>query len=273
MPDVGFLYSGSPNSLGHQFQEFKRHLPHGINVVPHHANNDYNRLFELAEDLIRQNVTVLVAAGGPKSAAAAKAATLAHPPPKSVVFTSVTDPVGSGLVERGGNLTGVAGMTTELDAARLRLLQELVPGITEIGVLTNPNRANVDQQYDRLQESADPNLHLYRRDAGQAGRLPGTNQDIKDAIRGLIDAEGAQGLLVTADPLFNDKRRQVIDEIAASTRPIAAIYQWREFAEDGGLMSYGPNIAEEYSIAADYVGRILGGMLPARIPIYQPTTF
>jgi putative ABC transport system substrate-binding protein len=242
-------------------------------VTPRLADNDYNRLVGLAEQLIDPhgpNVSVLVAAGGPDSAFAAKEATMRYPPPKPVVFTSVTDPIGSGLVERGGNLTGVAGMTTEFDAARLRLLQELDPARRRIGVLTNPNRRNVELQWMRLQQSADPNLILRRRDAGVLGRMPATSQDIRDAIRYLIDVEHVEALLVTADPLFNDMRRDVIREVAAS---IPAIYQWREFVEDDGLMSYGPNLAEEYSIAADYVGLILGNppKQPADIPLYQPT--
>jgi putative ABC transport system substrate-binding protein len=266
MPDVGFLYSGSQNSLGRQFQEFNRHLPRGITVIPRHADNDYDKLVELAKELIDPH--------GPYVRVAAKTATTAHPPPKPVVFTSVTDPIGSSLVERGGNLTGVAGMTTELDAARLRLLQELMqeqnPALTRVGVLTNPNRLNVDHQWMKLQQSADPNLILRRRDAGVPGRMPGTSQDITDAIRYLINVERVQALLVTADPLFNDKRRHVIREAS-----IPAIYQWREFVEDNGLMSYGPNLAEEYSIAAKYVGLILGNppKQPAEIPLYQPTTF
>jgi len=122
---VGFLYSGSQQSLKGQFAAFQSLLPAGIHLIPHPVNNDYSQLLPGAQGLLNNNVGVLVAAGGPVSAFAAKQATAQQANPTSVVFTSVTDPVGSQLYTAGGNLTGVAGMTTELDAARLRILQEL----------------------------------------------------------------------------------------------------------------------------------------------------
>jgi putative ABC transport system substrate-binding protein len=218
-------------------------------------------------------VAVLVAAGGPVSAFAAQQATAAQPLPKTpVVFTSVTDPVGSGLYVAGGNLTGIAGMTTEMDAARLRLLQELVPGIAEIGVLLNPNRPDVEGQWKRLTQGKDPKVKLHRANAGALG-TPGKSKDISDAIGGLPTT--AKALLVTADPFFNSRRPDVIS--AVSTKNIPAVYQWREFVEEDGLMSLGPSLDDEYSAAARCLALILNGLTagspvsPTDIPLYQPT--
>jgi ABC-type uncharacterized transport system substrate-binding protein len=260
---VGFLYSGSQQSLQDQFNAFSNALP-GINLSRHLVNNNYPQLLPGAQGLLN-NVDVLVAAGGPISAIAARDATAQQPEPKTpVVFTSVTDPVGSGLYVAGGNLTGIAGMTTEMDAARLRLLQELVPGINNIGVLRNPNRPDLNTQWNNLNRGKDPSLNLVPGDAGTPAAIP-------QAIQTLL-AANVQALLVTADPLFNDQRPAVI---APAGRPlnIPAIYQWREFVGNGGLMSFGPNLVEEYSAAANYVRRILNGEQPANIPLYQPTKF
>jgi putative tryptophan/tyrosine transport system substrate-binding protein len=260
---VAFLYSGSQQSLRSQYNAFKRALPRGINLIPHLVNNAYQKLLPGAQGLLMNNVDVLVAAGGPVSARAAQQATAAQPPGTRtpVVFTSVTDPVGSGLYVAGGNLTGIAGMTTEMDAARLRLLQELVPGINTVGVLINPNRPNVAAEWNNLMQGKDPNLNLVRGDA-VTGTIPQVIQNLAPRV---------QALLVTADPLFNDQRAVVIATVGPLNIP--AIYQWREFVDNGGLMSFGPNLVEEYVAAAKYVVRILNGEQPANIPLYQPTTF
>src|SRR5215831_9026240 len=262
---VGFLYSGSNNSMGPLLTKFSRLLPSSIPVIPKHADDDYSRLRPDAGDLIRQRVDVLVAAGGPVSAFAARDETAQQQPPKTpVVFTSATDPVGTGLV--GGNLTGVAGLTTEMDLTRLRLLQELKPSIKKIGVLANGSRPFVDSQIDKLKRAADPNLDLPVEKAS-APNVP----EIGAAIKRLVNTHQVEALLVTADPFFNSRRNAVIHEVAQVQRP--AIYQWREFVDDGGLMSFGPNLVEEYSAAANYVVRILNGEPVANIPLYQPTTF
>jgi putative ABC transport system substrate-binding protein len=260
---VGFLYSGSQQSLKGQFAAFQSLLPAGIHLIPHPVNNDYSQLLPGAQGLLNDNVGVLVAAGGPVSAFAAKQATAQQANPTSVVFTSVTEPVESGLYVLGGNLTGIAGMTTEMDAARLRLLQEFNPAITNIGVLRNGMRPNQQGQWTKLTQAADPRLKLDPGDVNAPGQL-------QQVVQNLVAAN--QALLVTADPLFNDQRAVVI---APGGHPlnVPAIYQWREFVDDGGLMSFGPNLVEEYSAAANYVVRILNGEPVANIPLYQPTTF
>jgi putative ABC transport system substrate-binding protein len=156
-------------------------------------------------------------------------------------------------------------MTTELDAGRLRLLQELDPSFIKIGVLRNANRPNLGTQWTNLQQAADPRLTLIAGDVDLTRNPP---ISIADAIRTLRDQQ-VQALLVTADPLFNDQRRAVI----AAVGNLPAIYQWREFVDEGGLMSFGPSLVEEYTTATKYVIRILSGEKPANIPLYQPTNF
>jgi putative tryptophan/tyrosine transport system substrate-binding protein len=270
--DVGFLYSGSPQSLGAQYDAFVNALPAGTTIFPNKAgsgqNNQYSHLAAEAGRLVdNHQARVVVAAGGTICAQAARDGVAASGAPNTpVVFTSVTDPLGSGLYH--ANLTGVAGMTAELDLFRLRFLQQANQTIiTEIGVLRNTNRPNANQLWTNLQANADPRLHLH---PGNVPAPPAPGQ-IRQVIQNLLGGNPPiQALLVTADPMFNDLRSEVIRPGGAAL-PIPAIYQWREFVTDGGLMSYGPNLVEEYTAAGQCVGRILGGELPQNIPLYQPT--
>jgi putative ABC transport system substrate-binding protein len=274
MPDVGFLYSGSPQSLRTQYDAFVRALPLGTTIFPPNpagsgVRNDYNRLLAEAQALVdTHHVRVVVAAGGTICARAARDGVAASGTPGTpVVFTSVTDPRGSDLYRN--NLTGVAGMTAELDSVRLRLLQQAKPGIIEIGVLRNTSRHNAAQLWANLQATADPRLHLHPGDV-QAPAAPG---QIRQVIRNLLALNPPiQALLVTADPMFNDLRSEVIKP-EGTRLSIPAIYQWREFVDDDGLMSYGPNLVEEYTAAGNYVSRILRGERPRDIPLYQPINF
>jgi putative tryptophan/tyrosine transport system substrate-binding protein len=272
MPTVGFLYSGSPQSLRGQYQAFRNALPAGVNVWPPTAgasgvHNNYGNLQVEATALINRPVDVLVAAGGTVCALAAKNAKVALGSNIRIVYTGVTDPVGNGLKTAGGDMTGVAGMTTDLDAARLRLLQDMVPGLTTVGVLRNASRPNLPAQWANLQAVKDPTLTLIPGDVSP----PPAAGHIRNVIQTLV-AYPVQALLVTADPLFNDQRADVITP-GGTPLSIPAIYQWREFADDSGLMSFGPNLVEEYTAAANYVTRILNGEAPAHIPLYQPMKF
>src|SRR6516225_7213948 len=218
----------------------------------------------LAAELVRLPVEVLVAGGGPVSALAAKAATKTIP----IVFTIAADPVKSGLVTSlnrpGGNITGTAGLTSELDAKRLELLHRLLPKASVIGVLVNPNRPAYEGELRELQAKAgDMKLTLVVQKAGAEGEI--------DAAIEALTRQKVGALLITADPFFNSRRAQVI---AAVTRnAIPAIYQWREFAAAGGLMSYGPSIVAAYHQAGVYVGRILKGAKPSDLPVVMPTRF
>ena len=270
-PVVGFLNSGSAGSRGEQFAAFDRGLGEagyvdGQNVTIEYrwAEDHYDRLPVLAAELVRRPVAVLVAGGGPVSALAAKAATTTIP----IVFTTVADPIKSGLVASlnrpGGNVTGIAGLTSELDAKRLELLHQLMPKTGVIGVLVNPNRPGLDGELKQLQAKAgEMKLKLVVQKAGAEG-------DIDTALEALT-RQKVDALLVTADPLFNSRRAQVV---ALATRyAMPAIYQWREFAVAGGLMSYGPSIVGAYHQTGVYVGRILKGTKPSDLPVIMPTRF
>jgi putative ABC transport system substrate-binding protein len=269
---IGFLTSGSLASLNKQWiAAFHRGLGEvgyveGLNVkIEYRAADDrYERLPGLAAELVRQQVAVIVAAGGPISALKAKDATKFIP----IVFTTIADPVKSGLVASinrpGGNVTGTAGLTSELDAKRLELLRQLNPRARAIGVLVNPKRPDVDAQTKELEAAA----------TAMGARLivqkTGTDQDIDVAFETLAQ-QGADALLVTADPFFNFRRSQIV--ALAARHAVPAIYQWREFVADGGLMSYGPSIADAYYQTGVYAARILKGTKPEDLPVMQPTRF
>jgi len=271
LPVIGFLNSATTGAQEAQYAAFHRGLKEagyvdGQNVTIEYrgADNHYDRLPALAADLVHRRVTVLVAAGGPVAALAAKAATATIP----VVFTTVSDPVKSGLVASlnrpGGNVTGTAGLTSELDAKRLELLHQIKPTDGTIGVLLNPNRPGIEAQRKELEDAAvKMRLKLDIQDAG-------SEHDIDAAFETFV-RQRVDALLVTADPLFNSRRTQVVTLAAGHALP--AIYQWREFTAAGGLMSYGPSITDAYHQTGIYVGRILKGAKPADLPVIQPTKF
>ena len=269
---VGFLTSGSKVSLNqHWLAAFHRGLEKsgyvdGRNVTVKHrsADDQYERLDGLAAEFARDGVGVIVAAGGPVSALAAKRVTNTIP----IVFTTIADPVKSGLVESlgkpGGNATGMAGLTSELDAKRLEVLHQIKPDVRVIGVLVNPNRPGVDANSKELQAAAQAiGLKVKFQNAGPEHPL--------DAAFERLAEQGVDALVVTADPFFNFRRAQVI--ALASRYKMPAIYQWREFVADGGLVSYGPSIADAYHHAGVYTGRILKGARPADLPVVQPSRF
>jgi putative tryptophan/tyrosine transport system substrate-binding protein len=271
MPVIGILNSTSAASVPGQFAPFHRGLGEagyvaGQNVAIEirSAENDYAQLPALAAELVRHRVAVLVAAGGPVAALAAKAATAEIP----IVFTVVTDPVKSGLVaslnKPGVKVTGTSGLTSELDPKRLELLQQIKPGALAIGVLVNPNRPDVARQSRVLEAAADTlRLNLDFQKAGMPDEI--------EAAFATFAERRLDGVLVTADPFFNSRRAQLVE--LAKRHALPAIYQWREFATAGGLMSYGPSIAQAYHQAGVYTGRILKGANAAELPVVQPTRF
>jgi putative ABC transport system substrate-binding protein len=272
VPVIGLLSSASPGlRSGEQFTAFDRGLREAgytegkdIKIEYRWANDDYNRLPALAVELVRLRVKLIVAAGGHVSALAAHDATKDIP----IVFTTVTDPVKSGLVASlnrpGGNATGTAGLTSELDSKRLELLHEIKPAANVFGVLVNPKRPGLEEQMRELRAASDKmNLKLEVREAATAREI---DTAFEFFVQKKIDA-----LIVTADPFFNSRRAQVVALAAGAALP--AIYQWREFVSAGGLMSYGPSITEAYYQAGINAGRILKGEKPADMPVMQPTTF
>jgi putative tryptophan/tyrosine transport system substrate-binding protein len=271
-PVIGFLTTASEASRGGDlltafhaglqqagFAEGKN-----LRIEYRWANDNYDRLRVLAAELVGFRPAVIVTAGGPVSAIVAHDATKDIP----IVFTTVADPVIAGLVASlnrpGGNATGTAGLTSELDAKRLEFLHAIKPTATLIGVLVNPNRPGVDSQLTELQQAADKmNLKLGIKKAG-------SDQEIDNAFQAFASARVA-AVLVTADSLFNNHREQVLSLAARYSLP--TIYQWREFTAAGGLMSYGPSIAAAYHHAGVDAGLILKGSKPADIPVVQPVRF
>ena len=271
MPIVGMLNSGPREPRRDQLEGFHRGLKEagfvvGQNVSILHlgADDHYDRLPALAAELVRRQVAVIAAVGGPVSALAAKAATPTIP----IVFAAVSDPVKSGLVASfnrpGGNITGNAGFSIELDAKRFEILGELAPAAKVVGALINPNRPGVEIQEQELRVAAkagDRDLVVLR---------PGDTHALEAAFATLAERK-ITVLLVGADAFFNNNRPQIV--ALAARHAVMAIYPWREFTSEGGLVSYGTNLPASYREAGVYVGRILKGEKAADLPVTQPTKF
>ncbi len=228
------------------------------------AHLQYDRLPALAAELIRNRVTVIAAVGGIHSGLAAKAGTSTIP----VVFVSAGDPVDFGLVPSlsrpGGNITGISMVTVALAPKRLELLHALVPASGTIAMLVNPTSPYLGPETKDVQAAA--------RALGREVRVfhARAERDIDAAFAALVQQRAA-GVLVSGDPFFDSQRDRLV--ALASRHAIPAIYQWREFATIGGLMSYGSSIADAYRQAGVYTGRILKGAKPADLPVIQPTTY
>jgi putative tryptophan/tyrosine transport system substrate-binding protein len=218
----------------------------------------------LAAELVRRQVAVIVATGGDASGRAAKAATATIP----IVFTSGADPVREGLVASfnrpGGNATGVNVLLTAMEGKRLGLLREMVPTAALITVLLNPVAATFDGQLNDVQAAA--------RSVGQQLRILRASNDAEiDAAFATAAELRVEALLVAADPFFLSRRERLVG--LASRYAIPAIYELREYAAAGGLMSYGVSLAEAYRLVGVYTGRILKGEKPADLPVQQLTKF
>jgi putative ABC transport system substrate-binding protein len=267
MPTIGIMHSGSQGKHDAQIKALNDGLELGraalgapvIFAGPHYADDDPAKLDEIAAKLVNSDkADVLVAAGGSMSSEAARKATATSGKP--VVFTSVAYPV-----RPAANMTGICARTSELDLFRLGLLQELLPGKKKFGALLNPSRFNCAINKDQLSNKATI-LGLQALDYKDINCTDGKAEaDIDRAFADWASRDCA-GVLVTADPLFNNHRERVI-RAAGAPNNIPAIYQWREFAEDGGLMSYGPNLITAYILAGTYVGRILNGTAIKDLPV------
>jgi putative ABC transport system substrate-binding protein len=268
MPVVGFLDTGSPGSAAAPFlSAFRQGLSEtgyaeGQNLAIEYrwAEGDYDRLPALAADLVGRKVDLIVAGSTP-SARVAKNATSIIP----IVSVIGADPVGGGLVASlarpGGNLTGVGFLSVELMPKRLELLSELVPQARGIALLVNPNNANVERLIGDVQEAA------RAKGVPLAILKATTEREIDGAFGSLVELR-ADALVVSADPFFNSRREQIV--ALASHHAVPTIYQLREFAASGGLISYGTSLT---SVVGIYAGRILKGAKPADLPVQQPTKF
>jgi ABC-type uncharacterized transport system substrate-binding protein len=269
MPVVGFLNGGSPDGYAPYVTGFLHGLNEtgygeGKNVTMDYqwARGQYDRLKEMATDLVRRKVAV-IAANTP-TAPVAKAATAEIP----IVFVNTGDPVVAGLVASfnrpGGNVTGVSLLGPELETKRLELLDRLIPGAKPIGVLVNPMNPAADIQLRKLQEAA--GVMKRQIDVVRASTPP----DIEMAFK-IVAQNGADGLLVVQDPFYNSRRDQIVALAARYRRTV--VYPLREFADIGGLVSYGHDLVDGYRQMGVYVGRILKGEKPADLPVVQPTKF
>jgi putative ABC transport system substrate-binding protein len=268
MPVIGFLNSASPNGYADRVRAFRQGLGEtgaveGRNVAIEYrwAEGNYDRLPAMAADLVRRQVTVIAANGA--AAVAAKATTTTTP----IVFTSGDDPVQLGLVASlnrpGGNLTGVTGLDVELTPKRLELLHELIPTAAVVAVLLNPaNAARTEKLTTGLEAAA--------RTIGQQIKVlhASTERDFDAAFATLLQLR-AGGLVIGTDAFFNS-RIELLATLALR-HAVPTIYQYREFAAAGGLMSYGGSFTDPYRLAGVYTGRILKGEKPADLPVVQAT--
>jgi putative tryptophan/tyrosine transport system substrate-binding protein len=270
MPVIGYLGLTSADADAYLLAPFRKGLieagfDEGRNVTIDYlfAERDIGRLPALAAELVRRKVTVIFT-GTTVSALAVKAATATIP----IVFATGVDPVKSGLVASlgrpGGNLTGVSFFTNQMEPKRLGLLHEFAPKAALIAVLLNANNPFFDNQSRDLDEaSRQLGLKIHIESASN-------ERDIAAAFAAFA-RQHAEALLVGADPYFNSQRALVI--VPPAQLRIPAIYEWREFAEAGGLMSYGTSLTEAYRQASGFVIRILKGENPADLPVLQSTKF
>jgi len=270
---IGFLTTGSstPGPNAPFMAAFRQGLSETGYVVGHNLAIEYrwaegrsDQLPDLASDLVRRRVDVIVTTGGPAPARAAKNATSTIP----IVFNVGGDPVLDGLVASfarpGGNATGISMLASQLNAKRLEFLAELVPQTKVIALLVNPNNPQTERVIREVQEAAGAKgLQLPILTAGGDG-------DFETAFASLIQLH-AGGLVVGSDAFFNSRRDQLV--ALATRHAVPAIYEWREFAVDGGLISYGSSQIANGRELGIYVGKVLNGAKPGDLPVQQPTKF
>jgi len=270
MPVIGYFSTHSREYDGPRLAALRRSLSEagyveGTNVAIEYrwTEGNYDRLAAQAAEFARHRVAVIFASSLP-AALAAKAATTTIP----IVFVMGADPVKLGVVaslnQPGGNVTGVTQFYGALGGKRLELIRELVPAASMIAVLTNPRNPNSEDHLSDVRAAAQA--------MGQRILVfpVSAASEIAPAFAGLL-SQGANALLVADDSFFSTRRDQIVAQ--AASRAMPAIYYTREFAEAGGLISYGSNPIANYIQAGAYVARILKGMAPADLPVQQPTKF
>jgi len=271
MPVIGFLGAPSAAPYARYIAAVRQGLKE-VGYVEHQnvameyrwADSQYDRLPALAADLVSRRVAVIVPIGGAPATVAAKAATSTIP----IVFNLGADPIELGLVTNlnrpGGNITGIAMMTLEIETKRLELLRELAPASTSLAILLNPSNAQAQTQ---------------ERDAQRAARVigrqvlvlkAGTEHEIEMAFAALV-RERAGALLVGGDTFFTSQVTLFV--VLTARHAIPTIYPWRSHVDAGGLMSYGTSLLDAYRQTGVYTGRVLKGEKPGDLPIAQPTKF
>jgi putative tryptophan/tyrosine transport system substrate-binding protein len=270
IPLMGLLSAGAPDPSARSVAEFRHGLSEtgyvrgkNLEIETRYAEGRLDRLPALAADLVGRKVDVIVAVPDP-AAHAAKDATSTIP----IVFIAGNDPVRQGLVaslaRAGGNLTGVSLLTRELHPKRLELLSELVPQAKVIALLVNPTILASERMMPAVQEAAQANgVQLLVLKAS-------TESEINAAFGSLVHRQ-AGALIVSSDAFFFGRREQIV--ALASHLSVPAIYDARDFATAGGLISYGASPTAIFRQAGIYTGKILKGAKPADLPVLQPTTF
>jgi putative tryptophan/tyrosine transport system substrate-binding protein len=269
MPVIGFLDPTSPDTFAHRLVGFRQGLKEtgytegeNVAIVYHFAENQIDRLPELAADLVHRQVAVIATLAN--GALAAKMATKTTP----IVFLLAEDPVKVGLVASlarpGGNLTGINFLSAELAAKRLELVRELLPAATDVCVLVNPTGPNSESTLREAQSAARAiGLKIQALNAR-------TSREINVAFATFV-RERPDALFVDIDPFFTSRRVQLVH--LASHHRVPATYPGRQFAEIGGLMSYGSNLTDAWRQVGVYTGRILKGAKPSDLPVVQSTKF
>jgi putative ABC transport system substrate-binding protein len=269
MPVIGFLNSESPDLFAYLVRAFRQGLSEygyveggNVGIEYRWAHGQYDRLPALVADLIRRQVTV-IAANSPAPVMAAKAATTTIP----IVFATGYDPVTAGLVASlarpGGNLTGVTTLTAEVGPKRVELLHELMPTATSIALLVNPAAGS-------FRETISTDLQAAARKRGlQFHVLHASAVRDFDTVFATLAQLRADGLVIGSDPFFNSQSEQLA--ALAIRHAVPTIYQYREFAAAGGLMSYGGSLTDMYRQVGIHTGRILKGEKPSDLPVHQTT--
>ena len=270
LPVIGFAVSGSAGPLRLAYTGFEDGLKENgyiagqnVTIERRFAEGQFDRFPGFIAEFVRNKVTVIVTSSN-SGALAAKRATSTIP----VVFTIGDDPVKIGVVPSlnrpSGNMTGVYQFTSDLEGKRLGLLHEMVPKAATLGVLLHPNYASAELQLRDVQEAA-ARLHV------KLVVVRANTESEFDAAFATLVQQKAGALLVCASPFFNIRRQQLV--VLAARHSLPAIYEWREFAEAGGLMSYGTRLADAFRQAGVYAGRVLKGAKPADLPVVQVTKF
>jgi len=270
MPVIGYLSSNSPGAAGPSLAGFRQGLSDNGYVLEQNvaieyrwAEGRYDRLPALAADLVSRRVDVIVTSATP-GIQGATGATSTIP----IVFFGGGDLIALGLITSlarpGGNLTGISIMSPELNSKRLDMLAELVPEARVMALLVNPNSATAERTVRDVREAArSKGVQLHVLKASTEGEI--------DAAFGSLAQLGADALVAASDPFFYLRREQLV--ALASRRTVPSIWEWREFVEVGGLISYGPSLTDGWRAVGVYVGKILKGAGPAELPVQQPTKF
>ena len=271
MPVIGYLSARSPEDTAHLVDAFRKGLGESgfvegrnVTIEWRWALGQYDRLPAMAAEFARRPVAVIVATGGEPAALAAKTASSTVP----IVFSIGGDPIKQGLAASfnrpGGNSTGITLLTNQLEPKRLGLLRQLAPQATTIGFLLNPSYSPSEGQLKDAEDAAramKQQIYILRAD---------TDDEIEAAFQ-TVTRQGIAALAVAAAPFFDTRRAKLV--ALAARHAVPTMYHFREFAEAGGLVSYGIDPADVYRQVGVYAGRVLKGDKPAELPVMQATKF